>query len=178
MSWTDKIGNLLQQYATGSGAAAQPAPDVNQHFDQVSQAVPSGVLAEGISAAFKSDRTPELGQMLTQLFSQSNSGQKAGLLNHLLGSISPSTLTQAAAGTGLAGLLSGGRPQVTEAQAAKISPQDVQQLATHAQNNPNLIDTLSNFYAQHTGLVKTLGGSALAIVLAKIGQRQTQSGRT
>lgn len=173
MSWTDKVGSLLRQYTTGSGAAAQPAPDVHQHFDQVSQAVPGGVLAEGIAAAFKSDRTPELGQMLSNLFSQSNGEQKAGLLNHLIASIGPSTLMQAASGTALAGLLSGGKSQVTEAQAAQISPQDVQQLAAHAQNNPNLVDTLSNFYAEHKGLVKTLGGGALAIILAKIGQKQT-----
>jgi hypothetical protein len=175
MSWTDKVGSLLRQYTTGGGAAAQPAPDVHQHFDEVSQAVPNSTLAEGIAAAFRSDRTPELGQMLGQLFSQSNPDQKAGLLNHLISSINPSILTQAVSGTALAGLLSGGRPQVTEAQAQQISTQDVQKLATHAQNNPSLVDTVSNFYAQHTSLVKTLGGGALAIVLAKIGQKQSES---
>jgi hypothetical protein len=41
MSWTDKVGSLLKQYATAGGAAAQPAPDVHAHFDEVSQAVPA-----------------------------------------------------------------------------------------------------------------------------------------
>ena len=175
MSWTDRVGNLLRQYASGSGAAAQPAPDVHAHYDEVSQGVPQATLADGISAAFKSDRTPALGQMLANLFSQSNPQQKAGLLNHLISSISPSMLTQAVSGTALAGLLSGGRPQISETEAQQVSPQDVQLIAAHAQNNPWLIDSVSNFYAQHKGLVKTLGGGALAIVLARIAEKQRES---
>ena len=57
MTWTDQVGNLLKQYTSG-GAAAQPAPDVNAHFDEVAQAAPSSSIAEGLSAAFKSDKTP------------------------------------------------------------------------------------------------------------------------
>ncbi|WP_193752511.1 hypothetical protein [Cupriavidus sp. IDO] len=41
--------------------------------------------------------------------------------------------------------------------------------AAHAeQSRPGAIDQLGNFYAQHPTLVKTLGGAALAIVLAKV----------
>ena len=175
MSWSDKVGSLLRQYASGSGAAAQPAPDVHAHYDEVAQAVPAGTLADGIAAAFKSDRTPALGQMLSQLFSQSNTEQKVGLLNHLIASISPSTLMQAVSGTSLASILSGGKPQITEAQALRVSPQDVERLAAHAQNNPSLVDSVSNFYAQHKGLVKTLGSGALAVVLARIAENQRES---
>jgi hypothetical protein len=60
MSGTDKVGSLLKQYTTAGGAAAQSAPDVHAHFDEVSQAVPSKTLAEGIAAAFRSDSTPAL----------------------------------------------------------------------------------------------------------------------
>jgi hypothetical protein len=177
MSWTDKVGALLNQYSGGSAAAAQPAPDVHAHYDEVSQAVPTGTLADGLAAAFKSDRTPALGQILGRLFSQSNGEQKAGLLNHLIASINPSTLMQAISGTSLAGLLSGGgRPQISEAEAQQVSPKDVEQLAAHAQNNPSLVDSVSNFYAEHKTLVKTLGGGALAIVLARIAEKQRESG--
>ena len=175
MSWTNKVESLLQQYAGGSAAAAQPAPDVHAHFDEVSQAVPSGTLADGIAAAFKSDRTPALGQMLSKLFQHSNAEQKTGLLNHLIASINPSTLMQAVAGTGLARILSPNRPQITEQQAQQVSPEDVERLATHAQNNPSLVDSVSNFYAQHKSLVKTLGGGALAVVLARIAEKQRES---
>ena len=175
MSWTDKVGSLLKQYATPGGAAAQPAPDVQAHFDEVSQVVPSGTLAEGLAAAFRSDSTPAMGQMVSSLFSQSNGEQKAGLLNHLLSSVNPATVTQILSGAGMAGILSGSST-LTASQAQQVSPEVVQQLANHAEKtNPSIIDTLSNFYAQHTTLIKTLGGGALTIALAKIAERQRQA---
>jgi hypothetical protein len=176
MSWTDKVGSLLKQYSTAGGAAAQPAPDVHAHFDEVSQAVPPGTLAEGIAAAFRSDSTPALGQIVSSLFSQSNGEQKAGLLNQLTSAISPATLTQILSGAGLGGILSGQTSTLTPAQAQQIPPEVVQDVANHAEKaNPSFVDSLSNFYAQHSALIKTLGGGALTIALAKIAQRQNQS---
>jgi hypothetical protein len=175
MSWTDKVGSLLKQYSTTGGAAAQPAPDVHAHFDEVAQAVPPGTLAEGIAAAFRSDSTPALGQMVSSLFSQSNGEQKAGLLNQLISGINPATLTQILSSAGLGGILSG-QTSLTPAQAQQIPPEVVQDMANHAEKaNPSIVDSLSNFYAQHSGLIKTLGGGALTIALAKIAQRQNQS---
>lgn len=172
MTWTDKLGNLLQQYTSG-GAAAQPAPDVHAHFDQVAQAAPLSTIAEGLTAAFKSDKTPAFGQMVTALFNNSNGDQKAGMLNQLLSSVNPATLTQVLSGAGLAGLLGTGATQVTPDQAQKISPEVVQQLATHAQNsNPSVVESVSTFYAQHTTLIKTLGGAALTVALAKVAEKQ------
>jgi len=173
MSWTDKIGSLLNQYSTAGGAAAQPAPDVHAHFDEVAQAVPSGTLAEGIAAAFRSDKTPAMGQMVSSLFAQSNGEQKAGLLNQLISGINPATLTQILSGAGLGGILSGLGSSLTPAQAQQIPPEVVQDMANHAEKaNPSIVDSLSNFYAQHSALIKTLGGGALTIALAKIAQRQ------
>jgi hypothetical protein len=175
MAWTNKIGNLLQQYTSG-GAAAQPAPDVHAHFDEVAQAAPSSAIAEGLAAAFNSDKTPAFGQMVSTLFNNSTGDQKAGMINHLLSSVSPGALTQVLSGAGLAGLLGAGSTQLTADQAQKLSPEAVQQLATHAQNaNPSVVDAVSNFYAQHTTLVKTLGGAALTIALAKVAERQKQA---
>src|ERR1700694_271954 len=149
MSWLNQVGNLLKQYTSGGGAAA-PAPDVHAHFDQVAQAAPSGVIAEGLAAAFRSNQTPAFGQMLSTLFTNSNGDQKAGMLNQLL------------SGAGLAGLVGGAGAQLTPDQAQKVSPEVVQQLAAHAEKaNPSIIDSLSSFYAQHGTLVKTLGGTAL-----------------
>lgn len=48
----------------------------------------------------------------------------------------------------------------------------VEQIAAHAEKqNPSVVDATSNFYAQHSGLVKTLGSAALTIALAKIVSR-------
>ena len=175
MSWLDQVGNMLKQY-TSSGAAAAPAPDVHAHFDQVAQAAPTSVIAEGLAAAFRSNQTPAFGQMLSTLFTNSNGDQKAGMLNQLISSVSPATLTQVLSGSGLGGLAAGAGAQLTADQAQKLSPEAVQQLAAHAEKaNPSIIDSLSTFYAQHGTLVKTLGGAALTVALAKVAERQRQT---
>lgn len=172
MSWLDQVGSMLKQY-TSSGAAAAPAPDVHAHFDQVAQAAPTSVIAEGLAAAFRSNQTPAFGQMLSTLFTNSNGDQKAGMLNQLISSVSPATLTQVLSGAGLGGLAQGAGTQLTADQAQKLSPEAVQQLAAHAEKaNPSIIDSLSAFYAQHGTLVKTLGGAALTVALAKVAERQ------
>jgi hypothetical protein len=174
MSWLNQVGNLLKQY-TRSGAAAAPAPDVHAHFDQVVQAAPSSVIAEGLAAAFRSDQTPAFGQMLSTLFTNSNPDQRAGMLSQLISAVNPATLTQVLSSAGIAGAVGAGA-QLTPEQAQKLSPEVVQQLAMHAEkSNPSIVDSLSNFYAQHTGLVKTLGGAALTVALAKVAERQRQA---
>jgi hypothetical protein len=172
MSWLDKVGSLLKQYTSG-GAAAAPALDVHAHFDQVAQAAPSSTIAEGLAAAFRSDQTPAFGQMVATLFTNSSSDQKAGMLNRLISSINPATLAQVLSGAGLTGLVAGAGRQLTPDEAQKVSPEVAQQLAAHAEKaNPSIIDSLSSFYAQHSSLVKTLGGSVLTVALAKIAERQ------
>jgi hypothetical protein len=172
MSWFNQIAIMLKQYTSG-GAAAAPAPDVHAHFDQVAQAAPKGVIAEGLVAAFRSDRTPAFGEMLSTLFSNSNGDQKAGMLNQLLSSVHPGMLAQV---LGI-GLTSGGKPpELTPEQAQQVSPEQVQQLAAHAaSSNPSVVESVSSFYAQHGTLVKTLGGTALSVLLAKIAQRGRQA---
>jgi hypothetical protein len=174
MTWTDQLGALLKQYGSG-GTATQTAPDVHAHFDQVSQAAPSNVIADGLSAAFASDRTPAFGQMLSILFNNSNGDQKAGVINQLLSSVGPSVFSQVLSGAGLSAALGAGKTELSPEEAQRISPEAVQQLASHAQkSNSSIVDSVSNFYAQHPTLVKTLGSTALSIALAKIAQRQSK----
>jgi hypothetical protein len=170
MTLLDQLGSVLQQY---SGKSTPNTADATQHFDQVAQAAPTNVLAEGLSAVFKSDQTPAFGNLVGSLFSQSSGDQKAGVLNQLIAAVGPGTLAQLAGGGALASLLGGGAQQITPEQAQNISPDLVQQLATHAEKaDPSIIDKASAFYAQHTTLVKTLGGAALSIAIAKVAERQ------
>ncbi len=173
MGLFDQLSSVLQQYSGNAGSGQAPA-DVNKHFDQVAQAAPPNVLAEGLSAAFHSNSTPAFGEMLSGLFNQSSGEQKAGIVNQLLPSAGPGVLSQLTAGGGgaaLASLLGSGQ-QVTAEQAEKISPEAMQQLATHAEKaDPSIIDKASSFYAQHPTLVKTLGGAALTIALAKLAEK-------
>jgi hypothetical protein len=160
--------DILQQYA--SGASGQSPDAAADHFNQVAHAASPEVLAQGVTAAMKSDQTPPFAQMVAQMFGQANPQQQAGMLNQLLASLGPGALA-ALAGGALGNLppASGGTPQITPAQASQMTPDQVQQIAAHAeQHNPTVIDQMGTFYAQHSGLIKTLGGAALTIVLAKM----------
>ncbi len=175
MGLLDQLSGVLSQYQSGS---AQAPAEVHEHFDQVAQAAPQGVIAEGLAAAFRSNETPAFGQMLGSLFSQSSGEQKAGMLNQLLASAGPGVLSQLTGGGGaLAGLLGGaaGGAPISPEQAQQISPEAVQQLAAHAEKaDPSIIDKASSFYAEHPTLIKTLGGAVLSVALAKVAERSSQ----
>lgn len=163
MGWMEQLGGLLQRYAGAN--AAQAPPEVHDHFDQVAQAAPPQALAGGIASAFRSDQTPPFGQMVSQLFGQSNPQQRAGLLNTLLATAGPSLLQQFGSGTG--GFPAIGQGQVTPEQASQMSPTTIEQIASQAgSQNPSVIDRVSGFYSQHPTLVKALGAGALAVALS------------
>ena len=160
------LGNLLQQYI---GGAIDPAR-AEQDFPQAAQQAPRGAVAQGVTEALRSDQTPPFAQMVSQLFGRSDPQQRAGMLNQLLANVSPAMLTALAGGIGnLFG--QNGQPQVTPEPAEKITPQQVEEIASTAeQHNPGIVDRIGDFYAEHPQLVQALGGAALAIVLGKIAQ--------
>jgi hypothetical protein len=169
MGLLDSLKDVLNQY---SDASSQNNANATEHFDQVAKAAPQSLIAEGLAAVFHSDQTPAFGNLVGNLFSQSSGEQKAGMLNQLLASVGPGALSQWAGGGALAGLL-GGATKITPDQAQKISPELVQQMAVHAEkNDPSIVDKASAFYAQHPTLIRTLGGAALSIALAKVAERQ------
>lgn len=183
MDLMKELGGLLQQY---QGAQPDQAPDtIDDDFDQIAQAAPQPAIADGLAAAFRDDRTPEFGQMTANLFNNSNPQQQAGLLNTLLRYAGPAILGRVmsgggaggAGGGGLSDLINifkgGGQQEVTPEIAGQIPPEAVQQVAEQAQKqDPTIIDRISDFYAEHPTLVKTLGTAALTIALSKIAQRQ------
>ncbi|GGX96517.1 hypothetical protein GJV26_09455 [Massilia dura] len=160
------LGNLLQQYL---GGAIDPAR-AEQDFPQAAQNAPRGVVAQGVTEALRSDQTPPFAQMVSQMFGRSDPNQRAGMLNQLLSNVSPAMLTALAGSIGSV-FGQNGQPQVTPEQAEKITPQQVEEIATTAeQHNPGIVDRIGDFYAEHPQLVQALGGAALAIVLGKIAQ--------
>lgn len=171
MSFAGAALSLLQKYAGGQSAAGS---DVQQDFEKVASTASSDHVAGGLAEAFKSDQTPPFAEMVAKLFSQSNGEQRAGLINQLLGSAGGGGLSSLLP-SGMAGQLTnllGGQSQITPEDAGKVSPEDVQKLAETAhQNNPSIIDTVSQFYSQHPGLVKTLGAGALALVMARMHEK-------
>jgi hypothetical protein len=182
-----ELSGLLQQY---QGAQPGQAPDtVDDDFDQVAQAAPQPALADGLAAAFRAEETPEAGEMAANLFNNSNPQQQAGLLNTILKYAGPAILGRVLSGggggggatTGGGGGLSdlinifkgGGQQEVTPEIAGQVPPEAVQRAVDQAQKeDPSFIDKISEFYAEHPTLVKTLGTAALTIALSKIASRQ------
>jgi hypothetical protein len=164
--------DILQQYTNTTVA---PNPNVaHEHFDEVSRTAPPEILGQGVADAFRADNTPPFGEMVGQMFGQSNPQQQAGVLNQLLRSIGPGVL--AALGGGILGRMSAPSnaevPQVTPEQASQVTPGQVQEIATRAeQHDPSVLDKIGGFYAEHPQLVKTLGTAALAIALAGVANR-------
>jgi hypothetical protein len=162
MNWLNTIGELAERY---SATANQGTANTHEDFQQVVQSAPQDVVTNGIAHMFRSAQTPAFPEMVSNLFSQSNQSQKAGLLNELLSSVAPGALASLPALGGLSGLL-GGTGTNAETLAAQLSPAQVQQIAAHAHGqDPSIIDRVSGFYSQHPGVMKAVGGMALGIAL-------------
>jgi hypothetical protein len=152
--------DMLTQAVSGGGGT--------QQFNQIAQNAPTDVLAKGLSEAFASDQTPAIGNMVGQLFGQSNSSQQAGVLNQLIGALGPGVMGGLAGGV-LGRVMSPGQTQITPEQASQLSPQQVQDVVNHANEvHPRVADQLGQFYAQHRGLINTLGGIAASVAMMKM----------
>jgi hypothetical protein len=170
------LSGILKQYMGGAPAPTSGTPA--DHFHDVAKNAPSEVVSDGLSEAFRSNQTPPFGQMVGDLFRNASPQQQAAMLNQLLGSLNPAVLSSVATSLGLGRILgqqSGGSTATVSPQdAAKLDPQQVQEVASKAeQHDPTIIDKMSDFYAQHPGLVRTLGSAALTIALAKIANGMT-----
>ncbi len=159
MGLFDEIKGLASQYTGGN----TPTGDANTNFDQVAKAVDSSTLAQGIAAAMRSDQTAPFAQLVSQLFANGSSDQKASMLNTILAAAPQ--LSTMIPGLGSSGAVS---PQ----QASAISPDAIQDIAHQAeQHDPSIVDKLSSVYANHPTLVKTLGAAAMAIAVRAIAEK-------
>ena len=168
MSWMSEIGTLLEQYKGASASSAPPSAP--EDFTKVADHAPASALSDGLSAAFRSQSTPSFGEMIAQLFARSDGAQRSGILNHLIGAAGP-----AASSLGLPASLDplgGTGAAVAPQQAQQLSSEAVQRLAEEARKrDPSIVEKAGEFYAQHPGLVKTLGVGALAVIMSHLSQR-------
>jgi hypothetical protein len=188
MDWMKQMSDVLDRY--GDATPNRLPETVQTDFDRFAQAAPPAAVSEGLSAAFRSDQTPEFAQMASQLFGRASGTQRAGMLNALLAALGPIVLQQilarrqrgsssgAAQGGGLGDVLGkilrgDGPPKVTPEVAEQVTPQEVEEIAREAEKkDPSVIDRISEVYAQQPQLLKVLGGVALAIALGRMSQKR------
>jgi len=164
--------DILRQY-TGTKTIAS-AESAHDHFDAIARTTPPDILGPSVADAFRAESTPPFGEMVGQMYRESDPQQQAGVLNQLLGSIGPGFLS--ALGTGYLGKQPAAAPitssQIAPQQASQVTAAQVHEIATQAeQDDPGVLDKIGGFYADHPQLVKTLGSAALAIALAGVARR-------
>lgn len=166
MSWMNQVSDILQQYKGASASTA--SANAPEDFAKVAEHAPSSVISNGLTDAFRSQSTPPFAQMVSQLFGQSDGGQRAGILNHLIAAAGPAALSGGLLG-GLKDALTGSQPTVTPEQAQQVPPEAVRELAEHAEKrDPSVVERAGAFYAQHPTLVQGLGAAALALIMRRV----------
>ena len=90
------LADLLQQIV---GGASQPNAS---QLDQVTQSASKADLQGGVSAALRSDQTPDLSQIVSQMFGQASPEQQAAILNTITEKLGPGALAGVAGGVLLA----------------------------------------------------------------------------
>jgi hypothetical protein len=164
MDWINEVEHIFQRYSGQAGGTASAPADPHEDFQEVAKAAPPDVVAGGISQAFHSDQTPPFAEMVSKLFSNSDPNQRAGLLNRICQSVGPRALASLPGLGGLSSLFGAGN--ITPQQASQVSPEQVQQMAAHAEGqNPAVVEHVSSFYAQHSQVMRAAGGMALTIAL-------------
>ncbi len=141
-----------------------------QHFDRAAEHASLDQIGAGLAAALRSDQTPDFGAMVGQMFGQSTPGQQAGALNQILATLGPTlaaAVASSAAGGVLGRVLQPGQTELTPDQASQLSPADAADIANAAhEQHPAVLDEVSQFYAQHSGLIKALGGVAVTLAMS------------
>jgi hypothetical protein len=164
MSFFDSIGGLLNQYIGGNAAAS--TEEAHQHYDQVTSAVPSGVLGSAIGPALSSLAVEEIQQHIFNSASQMSPAQRGGFVQSIMGGL-------ASSGGNVSSILSqlGISPSVAD-NPQDASPEDVAALAAHTQqNSPDVFHRAMEFYAEHPTLVKAMGAAAVSAIIYEIARR-------
>jgi len=170
MKWLEAVTDIIDRYQSGNYGRPNDST-THEDYQQVVQSAPQDVVANGIAGMFRSNDTPPFPEMISNLFAQSNQSQRAGLLNQLLSVVPPAAIT-ALPGLGSLGELLGANRDAVGNVANQLSPDQVHQITTHAEaQDPGIVEKVSAFYAQHPGLMKAVGGMALAVAMKHMTKR-------
>ena len=169
--------DVLQQILNSAKA---PEP---QQIDQISREASRDELKSSVGEALRSKETPQLSQIVADMFERASPQDRADILNTLVEKLGPGALAGVAGGA-LAGVAGGAlaghegpdTPVVTVDKATTITPDQVRDVVTTARtaDEPGVFDRVSDCYAKHPDLVKTLGAGALMIALARMKNSMTR----
>ena len=176
MDWLNQVTDIMNKY--GAASSGNVPGSVDADFDRLSQHAPSSTLSEGLAEAFRSNQTPPFASMLSQIFERSAATQKTNVLNSLIATLGPGVVSEILQRHGAdraASELQTGQARVSPTTAEQIPSESVEAVAREAEKkDPSIVDRVSQFYADQPALIKTLGGLALTVAMAKVAQRQTQ----
>lgn len=149
MNRDNDVSAVLQQYAAETGVHSMQK--VEQDFVTIAQQVPAETVTDGLAEAMHSEQTPPFHDMLCESYARSDTVQREGMLARLL----------AFAGRDLHRPHGGGLPE----------PEEFRQIAREAADqDPAVIEKMSEFYAIDPFAGRTLGGAALSIALGKMAE--------
>jgi hypothetical protein len=175
MTWLDRVTDIVDKYGSGNHATVPASVDAD--FDRFAQHAPAADVSDGLAEAFRSPQTPAFPNMLGQLFGRSPSTQKSNVLNTLVATLGPMLVSQLLAKHGAnraAQELQTGKTTVSPEVAAEIPSTSIEAVAAEAEKkDPSIVERISKFYADQPALIKTLGGLALAVAMARVAQRQS-----
>lgn len=141
------LRDILDHYS--NARSDQPPRDAPRDYEEIAREEPPEALSDGLAHAFRAEETPSFGEMVSNLFRNSDPHQRTGLLERLREAL-------------------GGREPLDDAD-----PRQVEELANKAEkHSPNIVERVSQFYAQHPTLVRNLGSAALTIALSRMAQRR------
>ena len=159
---------LLDALSQIANAISQNSQPQQSHVDEIVRDAPRDTVREGLREAFDAGDTPSMGEQVGQMFGQSSNQQQAGLINQVIQALGPAA---ALAGGVLQKVMKPGEQQVDADAVAQLSPTEVTQVVNEAQQQqPELSQRLSEFYADNSGLIKALGGVALLAAAIKMKQ--------
>lgn len=157
MGSLDVIGDLLNRYASGSGATSRE--EAREHYDRIAGNVPPDLLASVIGPAVASLPRDQVETRVKNSATEMTPGQRGSFLETLLSGLGRS-------GEGIRSVLEqiGVSPKVAE-DPQQATPEEVGRIAAYAkEERPDLFHRAMEFYAQHPTLVKVLGTLAIASI--------------
>ena len=161
---------LLDALSQIANAISQNSQPQQSHVDEIVRDAPRDTVREGLREAFDAGDTPSMGEQVGQMFGQSSNQQQAGLINQVIQALGPAAAAALAGGV-LQKVMKPGEQQVDADAVAQLSPTEVTQVVNEAQQQqPELSQRLSEFYADNSGLIKALGCVALLAAAIKMKQ--------